>query len=156
MTALKTLPLLAFVALAACAPEPRPLVPAAGPPSSTATGCPLGIPGAKISVEDVQRGVVVTLTATDPAVIDRLRKRVWDIAEQYGPGAHRGSGHDGTHGDGGGHGLRLSELPPINTSFQSWDAGARLHVLAVSDSDVRQVQIRMYERVEQAAAGKCE
>jgi hypothetical protein len=153
----------AAVILVACAsaePSP-PLVPASGPPAAravpiTGSGCAFGVRGAKASIENVSMGVIVTFTVEDAASVEELRDRVKNVAAQHGPGAHEGMGHDGAHGSRDHHGLHLSEMPPVETSSQSVDGGARLHVLARSTADVRSVQNQMWSRIETVAASSCQ
>ena len=154
--------LLAAGFLVACAAtEPRPnLTPASGPPAARAMpvsgqGCPFGVRGAKVSIENVSRGVILTFVVPSDAGVEALREQVKNVAAQHGPGAHMGPGHDGEHGSGDGHGIHFSDMPPVETTFQPIDGGARLHVLANEPSDVRAVQTQMWSRVEHLAAGQC-
>jgi hypothetical protein len=153
----KVLPLGALLFLAACAsPAPRPLAPAAELPATSGDGCPLGVKGAKVTMQAIEKGAVVTFTAATPATLDELRLRVKNTSEQHGKGAHRGVGHNGTHGTGEGHGMHFSDFPPVHTDFEVVDGGARLHVLAVSEGDVRVVRERLNERLPQLQTGKCD
>jgi hypothetical protein len=82
--------------------------------------------------------------------------RVKNTSQQHGKGAHLGVGHDGMHGTGEGHGLHFADFPPVRTDFEPIEGGARLHVLAVNDGDIRVVRERLNERLPQLQTGKCD
>ncbi len=154
-----SLHVLAALFFVACVSEPKPVATALpGPSASVAvpgSECALGVRGAKVSMEKVARGVILTFVIAGDGSVDDLRMRVEHIAKQHGPGAHLGPGHDGQHGSGDGHGIHLSDLPPVETSFQSIEGGARLQILATESSDVSEVQERMRAPLQRVATSQC-
>jgi hypothetical protein len=108
--------------------------------------CPLGVPDARIDVEDVPDGVDAVFTTSSVHVND-LRHRVRDQAAIHGPDAHLGTGHGGVHGTGQGHGMRLWDMPAREASVVEVDTGARLHVVASDGAHVAELRARVRERV---------
>ncbi|HVY46829.1 MAG TPA: hypothetical protein VHB21_13170 [Minicystis sp.] len=116
--------------------------------------CPLGVEGAKIAVEDVDGGVDVTITSS-PDRVAELRRRVRDAAKLHGPGAHEGMGHDGEHLGHQRHGLRLTSLPPVTTSVEDVDGGARLRLAALVPDEVDRLRERIRDNVSFVTSGPC-
>lgn len=99
--------------------------------------------------------MILTFVMSADGSVDELRERVRHVSMQHGAGAHKGPGHHGAHGSGDGHGIHFSDMPPVVTTFQETEGGARLHVLANEPADVRALQTRMWTRIEQVASGEC-
>ena len=96
-------------------------------------GCPLGVPGATVDVEETPEGVALVFTS--PQHEGELRERARDAAAMHGPGAHVGAGHDGTHGSGGQHGLQAMQLPPARAVVVEVAGGARIDLVPADAED---------------------
>ncbi len=144
---------LALVALLAGCSSTKASLP--DPPTSARGqhSCPLGEPGAIVTIDDTADGAVFTFIARDH--VDDLRRRVADAANLYGPGAHRGEGHAGLHGRGQKHGLALWELIPVRTTVEPIEGGARLRVTAGDLADLVHLRGELHERAERVAVGEC-
>jgi hypothetical protein len=120
-------------------------------PSST---CPFGFQGARVAIERTPLGADVVIEAYgDPAV---LRRRARDAAAMYGPGAHRGMGHDGVHGNGKQHGLGLATLGvPVRASEEDTREGAVIHVVAVEPGDRVKLRSVLVQRGNAARSSDC-
>lgn len=120
-------------------------------PSST---CPFGFRGARVAIERTALGADVVIEGYgDPAI---LRRRARDAAAMYGPGAHRGMGHDGKHGDGERHGLGLAALGvPVRASEEDTTDGAIIHVVAAEPADRDRLRALLVERGNAARTGDC-
>jgi hypothetical protein len=74
----------------------------------------------------------------------------------YGPGAHRGQGHDGVHGTGLHHGLALDRLGfRVRATEQDTADGARIHVEPVDPAERQAVQAAVHARADGARVGSC-
>jgi hypothetical protein len=121
-------------------------------PSST---CPFGFAGARVAVEDTKDGADVIITGIGNA--REIRQRAKDSAAMFGPGAHRGIGHHGTHGDGQRHGLGLATLSvPVRATEEDIDEGARIHVTPVRAEDRDRMRGALLARAENTRTGACD
>lgn len=127
------------------------------PPASTrkeaVVGCPLGVAGAKVSVEEVPDGIVLRFTSADNA--KEMRERANDAAAQHGPGQGMGLGHDGRHGDGAAHGLQLMQAPPSRTVATDIEGGASIHVVPSAETDKTELRAKLRERAAAMNAMAC-
>jgi hypothetical protein len=146
---------IASAALAGCAQDGRPPLHAGEPVEPTpSTTCPLGLRGARVTLENTHDGADVVMTAFGDAT--ELRQRARDAAAMYGPGAHRGMGHEGKHGDGKQHGLGLATLGvPVVATEEDTKDGARIHVAAVDPQDRGRMRAALIARVDDARTGDC-
>jgi len=149
--------LLMCAAGAGCAPAGRAPVSmstgewAAPEPSTT---CPFGIPGARLSMSDHDDGVVIALRAYGD--VGEVRRRAHDAAAMYGPGAHRGLGHQGVHGGGHRHGLGLSQLGvPVRAEAENTPEGARITVRPEVATDMEAMRAALWKREGSARRGDC-
>jgi hypothetical protein len=145
----------AVCALAGCAPDGRPPIHAGEPlePSPSST-CPFGLRGARVAVENTRDGADVVMTAFGDAT--ELRHRARDAAAMYGPGAHRGLGHHGQHGDGKQHGLSLGTLGvQVVAAEEDTPDGARIHVASVDPQEKQRMRAALVARVDDARTGEC-
>lgn len=106
-------------------------------------GCPLGVPGAQVTVEDTLDGVAMTFTSKDKT--DELRARARTSAAMYGP-QQAGIGHEGQHGQGGHHGLQPMQMPPVYTSTEDVENGARIRLAPVDPNDLGTLRAKARER----------
>ena len=135
--------------------EIRPPIHAGEPMEpSPASTCPFGFRGARVAIEHTALGADVVLVAFgDPSV---LRRRARDSAAMYGPGARKGMGHDGVHGDGRQHGLGLATIGvPVRASEEDTHEGAIIHVVAVEPRDRERLQEALRSRANAARSGDC-
>jgi hypothetical protein len=139
-----------------CSSSGRPTaVMARAPNPEPSTTCPFGVRGARVSMTDTDFGVVLELRAYGGEVAE-LRRRAQDAAAMYGPGAHRGLGHDGVHGGGEKHGLGLAHLGvEVHAEAEDTPDGARITVRPVVASDLERMRKALHEREERARSGKC-
>jgi hypothetical protein len=126
------------------------------PAAGAAFACPLGVEGATLDAVDTPDGVDILVTGPAERVSE-IRTRAHDAASLYGPGAHRGLGHHGRHHLGAQrHGLRLTELPPLEATAVDLEGGARIQLAAKLPSQADEIRRRTRERVETANAGPCD
>ena len=134
----------------------RPHLSAAGlsrapEPSTT---CPFGVRGARVRMSDTDDGVVIALRGFGD--VEEIRRRARDAAAAWGPGAHRGLGHDGRHGGGHQHGLGLAQLGvPVQAEAEDTAEGARITVRPKAASDLETMRAALWRREEHARAGQC-
>lgn len=141
---------LALITLVACTealPEPRqPATTAAllvpPPPPSH---CAFGVEGVVVAYAETATGARLSFVTTAEKR-PSLRERARDATMQYGPGAGRGRGHEGKHGDGGMHGLRLMQIPPVNTSLIETEDGAAIDFEPIAESDRDELRVHLYRR----------
>jgi hypothetical protein len=118
------------------------------------TTCPFGVRGARVRMIDTADGVVVTLRAFGDIAV--LRRRARDAAAMYGPGAHRGLGHDGAHGGGHRHGLGLAQLGvPVEATAEDTEEGARIIVRPKDPADLGRMRAALRARAGRARVGEC-
>jgi hypothetical protein len=125
-------------------------------PPAPVEGCALGVSGARVSARDTSTGVVLEFDAIDH--IDELRRRVRAAAEVHGPAAHEGLGHHGAHAQGGDHGLRLWDAPPLRASVADTARGALLRVDADDPADpgaLRDLRQVMHARADRLSETRC-
>jgi hypothetical protein len=150
------------LALAGCAEtsNPQPATDPTSVKSAQATqSCPFGVRGAEVLVTDTADGAVMTFTVT-PDKLDDLRERVADAAAMHGPGEQVGKGHDpGTpgarHGDGGNHGLKAMQFPPMRAVAEKMENGTKLTLTAQVPADAPALQAKARERAK-AMAESCD
>jgi hypothetical protein len=125
------------------------------PPLKTdSTTCQFGERGVRVAVNDLPDGVEIVVTTIRD--VDELRHRARDVAAMYGHGAHRGLGHNGKHGDGAGHGLRLAELRSMVSAVETdIPDGATIRVTPLDPAKVAEVQSDVGARAERAQWGDC-
>ncbi len=127
------------------------------PPASTrkeaVIGCPLGVAGAKVAVEEVPDGIVLRFTSPDKA--KEMRERANDAAAQHGPGQGMGLGHDGRHGDGASHGLQLMQAPPSRSVATDIEGGASIHFVPSTETDKTELRAKLRERAAAMNAMAC-
>jgi hypothetical protein len=133
--------------------------PAGGRPTTVTrvelpAACALGVSGTLATVSDTADGVALTLLTT-PDKVDELRERARHAAEIHGPGAKRGVGHDGAHGQGRHHGLEAYQLPPFNAVETDVEAGARITLVPASGTDLAELSSRATEAVRRMNASSC-
>jgi hypothetical protein len=154
---------LTALALAACAESTQtpqaPATPATLSSAAPTPSCPFGVRGAEVLVRDTASGVVMTFTTTSDKV-EELRERVADAAAMHGPGEQVGKGHDpampgARHGDGGNHGLRAMQFPPMRATAEKADRGAALTLVAEAPADVPALQAKARDRAK-AMAESCD
>jgi hypothetical protein len=143
----------AIALLTDCTRAPTTPVPTSAP-SEEPSGCPLGVEDAQIKVLDTPSGVDLTLTAPADRV-DELRRRARDAAALHGPGAHEGLGHEGVHMGAQRHGLRLTEMPPMDASVEDVQGGAILHLYAKVAAQRDELREKVHGRVDEIMAGPC-
>jgi hypothetical protein len=139
----------------ACTPPEPPFVRVGerAPPSESTT-CPFGFRGARVAFEDTAEGVDIVLTGVGNAA--ELQHRARDAAAMYGPGSHRGLGHDGTHGNGLHHGLALDRLGvQVRAAEQNTTGGACIHVTAIDTADLAKVRTAVRARADAVRSGSC-
>jgi hypothetical protein len=123
----------------ACAsdPPPKPIDPTTTA-ATAAVGCPLGVEGARVTVEDTADGVALTFTTLSR--VDELRTRARTAAEMHGAAQQQGTGHDGLHGQGGHHGLHAMHLPPATGTVQDVADGARILLVPLDLADLARLR----------------
>ena len=140
---------LTTVAPLACASDPPPK-PGTATTATTAgtpgTGCPLGVEGARVTVEDTTDGVALTFTTVTR--VDELRTRARTASLMHGAGKQQGAGHDGVHGQGGHHGLHAMHLPPATGTVDDVADGARIRLVPFDAADLS----RLREHAREGAA----
>src|SRR5687767_11291023 len=108
---------------------------AIGPAPEPSTTCPFGYHGTRVAMEDTDAGVVIRLRAYGD--INEVRARAHDAAAMYGPGAHKGKGHNGEHGLGHQHGLGLAHLGVrVTASAVDTPDGADIYVRPQAPADL--------------------
>ena len=125
-------------------------------PSAEPTSCPLGVAGAQIALVDSSGAVELTLTSPTLEGAEELRWRARDAAQLYGPGAHEGFGHHGLHLGAQRHGLRLTELPPLEARVDDVNGGVHMHLAAKVSSQTDELRKKIHERVDEVRAGPCD
>lgn len=116
-------------------------------------GCPLGVPGAIVSVQDTDDGIALTFLSVDRSV--ELRERVHYAAAQHGPGQKLGMGHDGKHGDGGDHGLQAFQMPAMYAGVEDLDKGARMVLTPVDAADLATLRAKARDRADRMTHSAC-
>lgn len=139
------------VAIACTSAETTP--PPAASREEAVVGCPLGVAGAKVSVEEVPDGIVLRFTSADKA--KEMRERANDAAAQHGPGQGMGLGHDGRHGDGAAHGLQLMQAPPSRSVATDIEGGASIHFVPSAETDKTELRAKLRERAAAMNAMAC-
>jgi hypothetical protein len=153
---------MAALSLLACAESSstqRPADPTSVKSAQATKSCPFGVNGAEVVVNDTNEGAVMTFTTT-PEKVNDLRERVADAAAMHGPGEQVGKGHDPSmpgakHGDGGHHGLKAMQFPPMRATMDKMDGGAKLTLVAQVPTDVPALQAKARERAK-AMAESCD
>lgn len=144
---------IALVALVAGCGSP-PIRMGERPEPEPSTTCPSGIRGARLRTEETVNGIVFHLKAYGD--VHDVRARARDAAAMYGPGAHRGRGHDGAHGDGEHHGLALDRLGvPVDARAEDTAAGARIVVTPKDPADLPTLRRAAADRERRARTGGC-
>lgn len=111
--------------------------------ADTSHGCPLGVEGAQVTVEDTPDGVAMTFVSKDKT--DEMRTRARSSAAMYGP-QKAGPGHEGKHAQGGHHGLQPMQMPPAYATTEDVEAGARIRLSPVDPSDLGTLRAKARER----------
>jgi len=131
----------------------EPAQPPASARKEAVVGCPLGVAGGKVSVEEVPDGIVLRFTSADKA--KEMRERANDAAAQHGPGQGMGLGHEGRHGDGAAHGLQLMQAPPSRSVATDIEGGASIHFAPSSETDKTELRAKLRERAAAMNAMAC-
>lgn len=131
-----------------------PFVAGLPPTPQPSTTCPFGIRGARVRTSNTDDGVAIAVRAYGD--IEEVRRRARDSAAMYGPGAHRGLGHDGKHGGGEHHGLALAELGvPVQAEARDTPDGAVVLVRPVEPTDLDRLRAALAKRVGRVRRGEC-
>lgn len=115
--------------------------------------CPTAVEGAETKVADTKDGVEITVTSTDKAKADEIRKRAAHVltAEKKNPAAveHTGDGH-------GGGGLGRCEVVLMNTTVTSADVegGVKMTVKPNRPVDLEWLKREVANRHKENSAGK--
>lgn len=118
------------------------------------TTCPFGVRGARVKMDDIEGGVVLTLRAYGD--VNDIRRRARDAAAMYGPGAHRGKGHEGKHGGGEQHGIGLRHLGvPVQAVAEDTADGARIVVRPKDPADLEKMRAALADRERSTRTGTC-
>ena len=115
-------------------------------------GCPLGVQGARVTVEDTDDGVAMTFTSPDK--VDEMRSRTLGAAAMYGP-RRLGEGHEGQHAQGGHHGLQPMQMPPATAKVDWVPGGARLRLVPADPNDIAALRAHARERAN-AMSTRCD
>jgi hypothetical protein len=142
--------------LAACttATEPTAGKPTTVTQGQLASGCPLGVAGTLATVSETEDGVALTFLTT-PDKLDELRERARHAAALHGPGAKMGVGHDGSHAQGGHHGLQGLQLPPSRGLASDVEAGARITLTPIDAADRSALLTKATDGVRRMNAAAC-
>lgn len=133
-------------------PPPRTPMAAAILQPPPASACPLGVPGALVIYKETEEGAQLTFMAPPEKVAD-LRERAQHASAAHGPGQRLGKGHDGTHANGGDHGIKVMQLPPARLTEEDIDGGARISFTAVDKVDLEALRSKLRNRASEMMAG---
>lgn len=128
--------------------EPPALAPAELP-----LGCALGVPGSKVVAEDTPDGIALLFTSKERP--EEMRARAYDAAAQHGPGSHMGHGHEGRHGQGADHGLRMIQGPPARSVAEDIEGGARIRFVAVDATESDALRMKLRKQAGESNATRC-
>lgn len=147
--------LIGTFACAACGPRGKPpFAVGSSPDPEPSTTCPFGIRGARLEMRDTDEGVVIDVRAFGD--VNEVRRRAADAAAMYGPGAHRGLGHEGKHGGGERHGLGLSRLGvAVRAKSEVSAEGARIVVRPKDARDLDRMRHELWAREGRVRRGEC-
>lgn len=143
-----------FVFAAGCTeatPPPRPPAAAAILAAPAPSTCPLGVQGARVVYEETPEGAALVFTAPAEKV-EELRDRARNASAMHGPGQKVGMGHDGKHGEGGVHGLKMMQMPPAYAGADEIEGGARIRVYPADVADVDVLRTKLKVRAEEMMA----
>ncbi len=105
-------------------------------------------------MEETDDAVVLSFKAYGD--VHEVRRRAHDAAAMYGPGAHRGVGHEGHHGIGQRHGLALDRLGvAVLARAENTPEGARIVVRPIDPADLSKVKDALADREGRARGGGC-
>lgn len=107
-------------------------------------GCALGVPGATVIAEDTPEGIALSFVSKDRP--EEMRERANDAAAQHGPTTRLGRGHDGLHGEGGDHGLKMLQAPVAKSVAADIDGGARIRFAAADPAERDLLRAKLRER----------
>jgi len=147
----------AFVALALVASCTEATPPARSPAAAAILAapapstCPLGVQGARVVYEEMPEGGALVFTAPAEKV-EELRDRARNASAMHGPGQKVGMGHDGKHGEGGVHGLRMMQMPPAYAGADDIEGGARIRIYPADASDIDVLRAKLKARAEEMMA----
>lgn len=116
--------------------------------------CPLGVPHARVAVDNTSDGVALTFTADER--VSELRTRARYAAAMYGPGVKAGLGHDGEHAHGGHHGLRSMQLPPYRATVTDVEAGVRMVLVPEDAADRDVLTAKAHDGVQKMMTAPCQ
>jgi hypothetical protein len=116
-------------------------------------GCALGVPGATVVAEDTPDGIALSFTSKEK--VTELRERAGDAAAQHGPGQHLGKGHEGTHGQGGVHGLQAMQAPPSRSVAEDIENGSRIRFVPADAADKESLRAKLRERADEMNTRSC-
>ncbi len=114
--------------------------------------CPTAVAGAKTEIKDTKDAVEITVTSTDSAKTDEIRKRakhMTDAAKQEPTSVvHNGEGHGG-----GGLGLGEIVLKDTTVTAEDVDGGSKLTVKPTKPVDLEWLKKETHARHTANAAG---
>ena len=116
-------------------------------------GCALGVPGSNVVAVDTPGGIALTFTSPDKPL--EMRERANDAAAQHGPGAHMGRGHEGRHGEGADHGLKMIQGPNARTAAEDVEGGARIRFVAVDPGETDALRAKLHRQADSMNATAC-
>ena len=115
-------------------------------------GCALGLSGSSVTPEDTAEGMMLTFRSSDR--IEEMRERARDAAAQHGPSSV-GHGHDGRHGEGGEHGLKLLQAPPARSAAVDVPGGAQIQFVPSHAGDLVELREKLRARADAMNASTC-
>ena len=143
------LALLAAAAACTSGQSPSPSLTQADAPR----GCPLGVSGANVTVENTPDGIALSFRSPDR--VAEMRERANDAAAQHGPGQSLGRGHEGKHAEGGEHGLQLMQMPGSRSVATDIEGGARVRFVPIDPADTESLRSKLRERASVMNAASC-
>lgn len=118
--------------------------------------CPIHLQGTKVEAADLPDGASITFT--NPANVDELRRRVRAMVEHHAhakgkaKGKHAGMGHGGMGHGGMGHG---GMMPAATRSAEDVPNGARVSIKPQDTKNLEALRTAVREHVKHLAAGHC-
>jgi TusA-related sulfurtransferase len=147
-------PAASSTSLAVSAPQQAQVAPASSAVTVAASGnmahCPNAVPSATTSLTNVEGGVELKITATDPAAVADIRARTKAILEvSKAPSAKK---HDGNGGGGGPFGRCPVILRDTTIEAADLEGGARITVRTKAPAEIDWLRREASERAAQLQA----